>query len=77
MDSSMLLNESMIEEEKQVVEVGLINSPEHAKELVKAWLAKNPGFEWRGTWKTTIPGKMSVVEVYKIPIVDMENLSQF
>jgi hypothetical protein len=47
-DSSMILNESMIDEEKQQVEVGLISSIDQAKELAGAWLAKNPGYEWRG-----------------------------
>ena len=47
-DSSMILNESMIDEEKQQVEVGLISSLDQAKELAGAWLAKNPGYEWRG-----------------------------
>ena len=73
----MLLNESIIDEEKQLVEVGLITSVDQAKELAGAWLAKNPGYEWRGQYRTTVPGKMSVIEVQKIPIVDMENLSQF
>ena len=66
-----------MDEEKQLVEVGLITSVDQAKELAGAWLAKNPGYEWRGQYRTTIPGKMSVIEVQKIPIVDMENLSQF
>jgi hypothetical protein len=74
-DSSILLNESIMDEEKQLVEVGLITSVDQAKELASAWLAKNPGYEWRGQYRTTIPGKMSVIEVQKIPIVDMENLS--
>jgi len=74
-DSSMLLNESIMDEEKQQVEVGLISSVDQAKELAGAWLAKNPGYEWRGQYRTTVPGKMSVIEVQKIPIVDMENLS--
>ena len=74
-DSSMILNESIMDEEKQQVEVGLISSVDQAKELAGAWLAKNPGYEWRGQYRTTVPGKMSVIEVQKIPIVDMENLS--
>ena len=47
-DTSMILNESMMDEEKQQVEVGLITSIDQAKEVAGAWLAKNPGYEWRG-----------------------------
>ena len=73
----MILNDSLLEEEKQTIEVGPINSPDQAKDLAKAWLAKNPGFEWRGQWKTPTPGKISVIEVYKVPIVDLDNISPF
>lgn len=62
-DASMILNESIMDEEKQLVEVGLISSIDQAKELAGAWLAKNPGYEWRGQYRTTVPGKMSVIEV--------------
>jgi hypothetical protein len=48
MTTNSALTDSILEEEKQLIEVGLINSPDHAKELAKAWLAKNHGFEWRG-----------------------------
>lgn len=76
-DQSMMLNDSIIEEEKQIVEVEYISSIEQAKESAKAWLHKNPGYEWRGQWKGIVAGKVSVMEMYKVPIVDMENLSQF
>ena len=72
-----MLNDSIIEEEKQQIEVGLISTPDQAKEYARAWLQKNPGFEWRGQWKTPTPGKVSLLEVFKVPQVDMENLSQF
>jgi hypothetical protein len=35
--------------------VEFIPNPEQAKVIVKEWLSKNPGFEWRGEWKTATP----------------------
>jgi hypothetical protein len=33
-----MLNDSIIEEEKQQIEVGLISTPDQAKEYARAWL---------------------------------------
>jgi len=53
-----------------MVEIGYANSQEQAKGLAIQWLKKNPEFEWRGVWKTTVPNKMSVIEVYKVAKID-------
>ena len=35
----------------------------HAKKKAHEWEAQNPEWKWTGHWKTTIEGKMSVIEV--------------
>ncbi len=68
-----MFNDSILvtpEEEKQMVEIGYANSQEQAKGLAIQWLKKNPEFEWRGVWKTTVPNKMSVIEVYKVAKIE-------
>lgn len=52
-------------DEKIDIEVGPIWNNDHAQQLGKDWISKNSGYVWRGGWRTTVPGVMSVIEVYK------------
>ena len=51
-------------EEKRTVEVGCIWNDDHAKQVAQDWLSKNPGYVWKGEYRTTVPGVMSVLDVY-------------
>jgi len=51
--------------EKREVEVGPIWNNDDAKMKAQHWLSQNPGWNFTGNWRTTDPGKMSVIEVVK------------
>lgn len=44
--------------------VGPIWDNNHAQQVAADWLAKNPGWEFRGEWRTTQEGVMSQIDVY-------------
>jgi hypothetical protein len=52
-------------DEKIDIEVGPIWNNDHAQTVGNDWIAKNPGYVWRGGWRTTKEGVMSVLEVYR------------
>ena len=42
-------------EDKKSVDVGPIWNNDHANEVAADWIGKNPGWEFRGEWRTTQP----------------------
>ena len=51
-------------EEKKSVDVGPIWNNDHANEVAGDWIGKNPGWEFRGEWRSTQAGVMSQIDVY-------------
>ena len=51
-------------EQKKSVDVGPIWNNDHAQEVATDWINKNPGWEFRGEWRTTQAGVMSQIDVY-------------
>ena len=45
------------------VEVGPLSNQKHAEEVAAKYVAEHPHCHWTGQWKTTAPGKMSIIEV--------------
>lgn len=63
-------------EQKKTVDVGPIWNNDHAQEVANDWLNKNPGWEYRGEWRTTQPGVMSQIDVYtKVGDLTVEDIS--
>jgi len=58
------------------VEVGPIwNHEPHAKEVAQQYLEEHPGHCWTGHWWTTVPGKMSVLQI-RMPKRDAERVQR-
>ena len=47
------------------VEVGPIWNQQHAKQKAAEYIRNFPEFQWTGQWKTTRPGRMSVIQVQR------------
>lgn len=47
------------------VEVGPIWNHEHAKQKAEEYIREHPELRWTGQWATTVPGKMSVIQVVR------------
>lgn len=62
-------------EELQTIEVGPIWNNDHAIQVANDWIAKNPGYVWRGDWRSTVPGVMSVIDVFKVDSKQSESLA--
>lgn len=45
------------------VEVGPIWNHAHAEEIAHQYEQDNPGTKWNGQWRTTVPGRKSVIGV--------------
>ena len=46
------------------VDVGPIWNNDHAVEVANDWIAKNPGWEYRGNWRSTQAGVASQIDVF-------------
>ncbi|TNV85673.1 hypothetical protein FGO68_gene10543 [Halteria grandinella] len=76
--NNSFLNDSMHQEEKAiVVQVDKILSQAHSTQVAGDWLKKNPGYKWKGVWRQdpTRSGNVSLIEVYKVQVVDLNSVS--
>ena len=53
-------------EEQKWVELGPLWNNDDAKSKAHSWVEHNPGWVFTGEWKTTVPGKMSVIMVKRV-----------
>lgn len=73
-NSSLFFAEGLFDD-KMTVEVPPIWSGAQAPQAAQDWLAKNPGFQWRGEWRKQ--GSQSFLEVYRAPPpVDFARISE-
>lgn len=65
------------EEKAIVVQVEKIFSQAHSLQVAGDWLKKNPGHIWKGVWRpdSSRGGEVSLIEVYKTQIVDLDAVS--
>ena len=66
--------------ETRTVEVGPIYNQKNAEEVAEKYIAEHKGCKWTGKWFTTVPNKMSVIEVrcccFCVCVVKLDSVQQ-